>query len=294
MVQHRVCSFMVLLLGVCLIAKVVAAEPIHYPRYGISFTPPPGWQGQETEFGYVLGSNTQAGMLVVTLHEIQSMAAMRAEAAQVLTDGYSYELAPVGGLEPVGDNGIGGVYQGVFGQEFAQAYAVGLVNAHGPGVLIIAVTSQMAYGPAHRQAALALAESVSFAPPEAGALDDQWTAQLSNTRLIYMSSTASRGGGDSGFASSRTEADLCGNGRFSMSHSSQVAMDVPGVSGGSHGSGGGAGQWRIEQAEGQAGVLILQFDDGRMQEYRLTPRAEHGEINVDGQRWFVSRSRAQC
>ncbi len=281
------------LAGWCPIALHASSE-VSYPRYGINFTPPAGWEGEETAYGYVLGSHTHPGLIIIDLHEIDSMQQLKMLAAQELTDGSSYALAPVGVAQAIDEQTLAGEFQGWFGGEQARAYAAAMVNPHGPGLLILGVTSAAAYGPAQRQAVLELVESVTFSARERGEIDQQWTQRLADHRLIHMSSSGGSRSGSSGFASSRTEADLCRGGRFSFSSSSQVAATVPGVSGHSHGGDSGSGQWRVETGSGDAGVLILEFDDGRMQEYRLTPRSEAGEINVDGERWFLSRSRSAC
>ncbi len=266
---------------------------VSYPRYGLSFAQPPDWQGQETPHGYVMGSAVHPGMLVASLHEHRNLATLQQQAQAGIGDGATFQLMPAGGFEPVGEAGLGGIFEGMFSGDFARAYVVGLIHPHGgPGVLIVAVTTPDAFAPLHRDAVLALAASLRFDPPGQGALHDGWTRALAGSRLLHLSSASAPSGG--GFASSRTELDLLADGRFRLAARSQASMGVAGLSGHSRGADGASGRWRVETAggaesEGAEGVLVLGHDDGRHTEYRLAPGAEAGEVLLDGARWFLQR-----
>ncbi len=274
-----------------LVAGAVQAQTtgkVDFKHLGISFSVPDGWVGQEMAGGYLMGSHSEPGLIMLILHDITSMEAMRTNARQGIRDEGVF-LMPAGDLEGVGSRGVGGVYSGTLNGQKVTSYIVGLVNPHGSGVTIMAATDPAKYSATYRKLALAVANSTQFYKAEKLPVVDEWKQALVNHRLTYMDSYYSSGSSYGGYSSgggysTKVEIDLCAEGHFKHSNHSSMSVDTGGAFGSSANSGSGSGQWSVVGGTGEQAVLVLNFHDGNQSRYNLNYRDKKTLLN--GERWF--------
>ena len=285
------------LLAACAFAVTVTRAPaaaarIDDPQLGIALEVPAGWTAKRLPQGLLLGSTTVPGLVLVAAHEHADLDALRAQARQGIDDGAGTALRLHGQLRDFDGRGVAGEFRGRFDGVVATAYVVGLVNPHGEGLTVTAVTEPANFGAAHREVALAVARSVRFSPPREPDTVTAWRGELAGRRLAYLGSYSSRVGGNTGMQM-RDEMHLCDDGSFARQSSSDASFDSGGAFGSSRARAGGAGHWAVVPgADGASVFLRLRFGDGRQQDLRLALRAD-GHVSLDGSRWFRSRS-ARC
>lgn len=259
-----------------------------YPELGVRFTIPAGWSGREQDESVVLASTTVPGLVVLTPHEHREIAALRVEAEGGIDDGAGTALKPHGALTAMGSSGISGEFRGRFDGAPATAYAVGLINPHGRGLTVVAVTSPETYTAAHRTVALEVARSVEFSAPRVPAVVAEWRQGLSGRRLArYASSYGSGSGGYSGFQSS-TQFHLCPSGDFAFGGRESGSFDTPGAFGSTGGSPTGSGRWEVTVKPDGSPWLQLRYHTGAVETYRLEQRGANTYLN--GARYFRTAS----
>ncbi|ARA93982.1 hypothetical protein AWN76_013005 [Rhodothermaceae bacterium RA] len=271
------------------VADQPTTEPMSDPYRGIRLQAPDGWVGQAVEGGFIFGSHTIPGLLLVLFHDLNSLDALRAEAQQGLVEDDGTMLRLSSPLEPFGERGLRGEYEGTIQGQAARVYAIGLLSPHGGGVTILAATEANRYTDVYAGYAEALARSVVFTAPQTPSVVDEWRQRLSGMRLTYLSSYYS-GGVDGAYVGSSSEAtiDLCQAGYFLYGSSSSLSVDGGfgsgyNASGYSGGRDQGQGQWEVVHRGGQS-VLLLRFHDGRTHEYTLTD--EDGKTFLNGERYY--------
>ncbi len=247
---------------------------------GVQFTIPNGWFGQEAEAALVLGSNTEVGLILMMQHEYSTIAEIKAEAdAGLVEDGIMLQRS--GNYETIGTNGIGAEFSGRIQGAQAKAYIASLVNPHGAGITIMSMTESDKFSARYRELAHLIAKSVKFSKPVVPPVVNEWKEALQDTRLSYLSSYSS---GSSGGSSSSVYIHLCRAGYFKYSSSSSLSIDTGGAFGYSGGSGQGNGRWDV-LSDGQGGaMLVLYFEDGSTNEYRLS--FQDGKTFLNGNRYF--------
>jgi hypothetical protein len=274
------------------VAIAARAERIDDPLLGIALDVPAGWTAKRLPQALLLGSTTVPGIVLVAGHEHADLDAVRAQVRRGLDDGAGTALRLHGELRDIelpSGRGIAGEFRGRFDGVPATAYIVGLVNPHGEGLTVTAVTEPAKYGAAHREVALAVARSVRFSVPREPGAVATWRSELAGRRLAYLGSYSSRVGGSTGMQM-RDEMHLCGDGSFARQSSSDASFDSGGAFGSSRSRGAAAGQWSVVPGADGSGVFLrLQSADGRRQDLRLALRSD-GHLNLDGSRWFRSRS----
>ncbi len=126
------------------------------------------------------------------------------------------------------------------------------------------------------------------AVPAGGKTDDgsamarQWAQRLAGMKLTHLESYSS---GSAGGYSSRVEAILTADGRYSYRSSSSVSVNVEGASGSSGGRHGSEGRWRVVSRGGRA-FLELTPDGGTPELLELVNR--EGKTYIGGRRYFVT------
>jgi hypothetical protein len=115
-------------------------------------------------------------------------------------------------------------------------------------------------------------------------LGREWSQFLAGKKATRISSYSS---GSAGGYSARTEVHLCPDGRFALSGSSSVSVDVGGVFGGSGGTSAEQGTWRII-TQGQIAGIELRSADGGVEQYRLD--YQNDQTLVNGERWYITPS----
>jgi hypothetical protein len=180
-------------------------------------------------------------------------------------------------------------YQGTISFQPARAHAVGLINPHGTGLTIIAMTTAEQYSELHSNLVREIARSVRFVKVEVKESSSQWGEMLKNAKLTYMHTYSSNSGSYGGYTtgggfSDKVEIDLCAKGYFNHSSSSSMSFDTGGGFGSSHDSGQGSGTWKvILNASGQD-VLQLSFYSGQVYEYVLS--LQDNKTYLNDQRYF--------
>ncbi|RMG74317.1 MAG: hypothetical protein D6722_02630 [Bacteroidetes bacterium] len=264
---------------------------VDYKHLGIQFTIPDGWVGQEIDGGFLMGHNSIPGLILLSTHEYQTLNQLRAGAVEAFNDGNGSSLVIAGQLESLGNNALGGEYQGTIEWQPAKAYGIGLINPHGTGVVILAATTAAQYGPDYKRFAQQVQQSFRFYKPDHSQVVATWKPFLSGMRLTYMDSYYSPGvgsGGIGGGYSNERIIELCSQGHFFFSSSSEMTISGDNVSGWDQGGGQGQGRWEIAVNAGGSPILRLRFQQGEVYEYVLSRSGN--ELYLDGNRNYRTQA----
>lgn len=264
---------------------------IEYKESGLVFTIPQGWVGQESGEAFVMGSNTEPGLLMLLPHESNSLETLRQEAAAGLQD-ESISLQPEGVLKNISSNGIGGLFSGTVQGEKAKAYIIGLINPHGPGLTIIAMTEAGKYAARYEQLALALAKSVRFSKPESAPAVQEWKKELMNKRLSYIYSSSSSTFGYTGMSETE-EMWLCAQGYFQYKSDSSNSFDTGGAFGYSGGKDRGAGTWDVVPNNSGGAMIQLIFQNGTVKNFNIQG-VKGQKLYLGGYGYFWSNAGETC
>lgn len=262
---------------------------IREPAYGVGFKAPEGWQYQKNELGYLMGHNSVAGFITVTINPYNTIEAMRQGAYEGIQEEGGTALALQGEPVAYGNNGLAANFQGTMNWETATAYVIGLISpVGGKSISCMIISTPDQFTDIHRSTLESIADSFNFFKPEipdAVKEWDEWFKTAGGCRLKYLSSSGSSdyGGGYSG-SSSEATIDLCPNGSFSSSSSSEMSMSIDAGSAFAASNDGGVGQWELS-FNGTHPVLVLNFNDGQMAEYVLTYVEQKTYLNDT--RYFV-------
>ncbi|MCU0645281.1 MAG: hypothetical protein MUC94_13620, partial [bacterium] len=261
------------------------SEEVGDPYFGFKFVPPSGWIAQKTDAGYVLGSNSEQGIILIVPHQYQNLDAIKSLAAEGLADENGTQLQMKGSAQQFGDNGIEVSFEGLVQWQQAKAHAIGLLAPSGGGVTIIVATESARFGQLYENYARSIAKSVKFFKPETPSAVNEWRQKLNNCRLTYLWSYYSGGGTDGSYVSGsqKTVIDLCAKGNFRFFDDSQMGVDGGGASGYSGGSSNGDGTWEIS-SQGQNALLRLKFHNGKVFDYVLT--MQDGKTYLNDKRFF--------
>lgn len=272
-------------------AILFAQETGHrdFPSLGIAFDIPEGWFGQENNLGYIMGSYTDPGMILMLPHESRDIEQLKLEAKQGVADNQGTNLMLTGAIEDFTSQGLQGLYQGTINYQPAKAFAVGLINPYGTGVTILAMTTADQFTDLHKELAKQVAGSVKFSKLEIKEAKREWGNLLMNARLTYMHSYNSGTGSYDGYVtgggySDQEQIDLCAQGYFKYSSSSTMSFDTGGGFGSSHDSGQGAGKWKVIVNTSGQDALQLNFYNGQVYEYVLS--LEDKKTYLNGKRYF--------
>lgn len=273
------------------VAAVLLTVPLHGARaeltgrvdlepLGVAFTVPEQWQGQRAEGMVVLGGQREPGLILLFQHAHESLEDIRREASGGIVD-EGVALRPVGPLEPIGADALGGRFSGTFSGFAAEVYVVARLNPHGEGVTVMAMTDPENFSARYEALAREIAASLTFREVQHSPLVDQARGLLTHTRLTFLESYSSGSGG--GY-SARRSIDLCPDMRFQQQGSAQLAVDVGGAFGSAQGRGEGTGQWSVIPGQGASTLLELRHDSGVVQHYVV--HFEDGRTYLDGERYF--------
>jgi len=263
---------------------------IQQPQWGVTFTMPDGWVGQQGPEGYLFGSHTERGFVLILPHEYATLEALRAEAQKGLDDGFGTRLEVEDAIQAFGERGLAAALRGQVEGQPAQAYVVSVLSPSGGGVTVLSAVEPAYYTEAVAQRTEQIAQSIEFtAPASASPAGSDWAASLKGSRLTYMYSYYSGGAsGDYVGASEETIIDLCSAGHFFYSGSHSLAVDGGAGSGyNASGYGGGSdqgqGRWTVVQQGGEP-TLQLTFSSGEVATYAISYPDE--ELHLNGERFF--------
>ncbi len=263
-----------------------------YPYLGIAFRIPDGWTGQETESGYIMGSDKEAGFILLMTHESKDIEQLKQEARQGIYEEGGTLLQLYGELEPIGNAGVGGMFTGMLEYNQAQAYIAAVLNPFGTGVTVMAVTDPPHYSDRYKTLAKEVAESLKFATPKESPVVKEWEQTLKGAKLTYMSSSSSSGYSSYGYSSTTEEILLCPNGRFTYYYNSSISAGSSGVSGFSNNNDDGQGTWKVISEGGETAILQLDYTDGRQDQFRIT--YSNGKTYLNDSRYFRTYDHNQC
>jgi hypothetical protein len=265
-----------LMSALLLSVNTFAQQPrlIREPALGVEFKAPEGWQYQKNEMGYVMGHNSIAGVILVTSSPYLNLDELIQGAYQGIQEEGGTLLQLKGEPVTFGNNGLAGNYQGTLNWQQVTAYAIGLISPlGGTGVSCMIITTPNLLTENHKSILESMANSFNFFKPE---IPDEvkewedWFKTPGGCRLKYLSSSGSSnyGGGYTG-SSSEATIDLCPNGSFRESSSSEFSMSIDAGSAYSDSNDGGVGQWKLS-FDGTNPVLVLNYNDGQTAQYALT------------------------
>ncbi len=268
------------------LAQESLSGAIDYPQLGISFTVPADWTANENEGMVYLGSEKVPGLILMTIHELRTMDELKAS----LDAGFSEDgikLFPRGTAVVLRPDVATMDYDGKIEGEEAAGLGIGMLNPHGNGVSIVALSlNRTDHGPA-RSAVMALMESVRFRKVEyTGPSTEHWRRHLTNTRLTRIESYSSPGateGTIGGGYSSEVRIDLCAEG-FTLNGSSLVSAGGADVAGSSGGSTSSEGRWDVVAAPNGSPLLQLDHTNGARSEFKLDE--DEGKVYLNGERWY--------
>lgn len=273
------------ILFILLFTNMVQAQKtgkVEYPSLGISFTIPEGWVGQETETGFIMGSNTVAGFILMTTHDAKDLAGIEAEARQGIVDNQGTSMKLAGNIEKIQQNTVGALFSGTISYETAKAYVIGMVNPYGTGITILTATLPSSYSDTHKKAGTQVAQSVQFYAPVISSESKKWKEGLMNCRLTYMKSYNS---GDGSGYNDQIKIDLCGQGYFNYNSNSYTSFGSNIGYNNPNSSNKGAGTWTIkDNTQGQP-FLQLNFYNGEVYEYILSLNNENKPL-LNGKKYF--------
>ena len=239
---------------------------------GYSFTAPAGWKSNRGDVGFTLVNPTKTIIIAVKPHDYANFeAAVRDtqldDSSRVV--GKSQDLRNGGKTVRVAQTTPNGTL-------IIDLFV--LFSPNGGGTSIIAM-SNAANADAAFNAGLDLSEGVTFVKRErrssaVNGASSPWHSALTGKHLLYMYS------GNGYFEEKHIY--LCSSGVF-LQKTGSGGFSPGDVDGGSFaGRGGHRGSWRISGS-----TLILNFQDGSVGEYALTPRRAGNEVGLNGKRYFV-------
>ncbi len=266
---------------------------VDYEYLGIEFKVPDGWVGQKGEEGYVMGSNTVAGMITVFFHDYTDLQSLEAEISQGITD-EGMQLTVENQFERIGDNAIGGTLVGQIQGSAVKAYSLTVVNKLGKGLMMIAVTSPEMYNSSYKDILLEIKKSAKFKKPKENPLVTECLKQISGRRLLYIY-TGSTGSYDYDegyyngvYSNEEVKIDLCANKTFRYSGNSSTSI-TGGAIGYSGSNDNGDGEWKVNATSANGIELSLMFNNGTVKSFKITSEENWRKIYLNGERYYYDK-----
>lgn len=267
-----------------------ATGEVDYPYLGIKFTIPSGWVGQELEEGYLMGSETEPGFILMMTHEATKLDELKAEAEKGIHEAGGTSFSLQGALDQISHEAVGGRFSGTLEYNKAEAYIGAMINPFGTGVTVMVVTNPESYGARQEELAMEVLKSLRFAQPKENPVVKDWSETLQGAKLTYLSTTGGLDVDGYSGSSSREEILLCGN-QFTYYNSYHASFDDYSGSASASSDDSGQGNWKV-QGDDEEVYLILSFNDGRLSEYRLEYKDE--KTLLSGSRYFRTYDHGEC
>ena len=277
----------VLLIGHCDAQQL--PSHVDFQELGISFDVPPGWTAQIEGEIILMGHESIPGLMLMSENQANNVAELKQMAqAGIIEEGV--HLKPVGEFKNIGSDRLEVHYQGTFNGESVKAFALAVIDQKGKGVNVMIVTSSNQFDQIHQDEAKKLAASVKFYQAIESSKTQEWKNYIVGQKLTYMrtSGGSDYGGGYSG-TSDKIEIQLCGNGRFIFYANSHSSFDDSAGMGYVNDNESNVGQYEIS-TPGDTTFLILNFESGKVIEYKLTTNKENHTL-LNGRRYFVTDSK---
>jgi hypothetical protein len=268
-----ICGFLMISLS----GTILAQEVLEYPTLGIKVTVPYGFGYEENEDGLILYSNQYPDTyFILAQHEYNHIDELKTIADEPYEEkSISLKLTKSGDIELVDDNAIAAYFTGNVGNNKATAFILARLNPFGEGISIIGLTiNQNLDKEILRTNVIELNKGVVLEEITMSAEIIEWIEKLNNTRLEYRTSYSSNSytsGSISGYSSSSEAIELCSDGYFNYSGSSNTSMSSGGlgVLGSSNSSKKGNGEWSIQENDSKEPVLLLKYYNGSVEEYSM-------------------------
>lgn len=258
---------------------------IKYDALGITFTVPEDWSGKKTEAGYLITSNSNTVFILILQNDIKDMITLKKDILTGTSNTNGTTLTQTGDISHLPKNGLASKYTGMMEWQKAYAFIACRLNPYGNGISVLCATKPNLYTDEHRKTTLQIANSIQFIKPNSDIsiqnTDNEWISKLNDSRLTYMSTYSTYGGG----GSSKRVIDLCRKGYFNFSSNYSMTLDTGGAFGSSSNANKGSGTWKvIKNALGES-MLQLTFNNGKIYEYALTTD-EDDKTFFNGNRYF--------
>ncbi|MDN5205689.1 hypothetical protein QQ008_30170 [Fulvivirgaceae bacterium BMA10] len=290
----------ILLFTTTILSAQQLPQHVEFQELGLSFDIPEGWLGQLDGEHVLLGSHSQAGLMIAFENNSKTVSELK----QIALQGFEIKGAY---LDPVGDiviknaKRVEGMYQGMFNNNLVKCYAIGLINELGSGMTILMLAKSTEFTDAQKAAADELAGSVKFFQSNDSELTVQWKNRIMGRQLKYMYSLVDYDiNGEGGSSSRDILIDLCHNGQFTYYSNSNISVDTgdEGIDTGdaevyrgstfSNSTNDSRGTFQIYSYDNEA-VLELTFENGEVYEYDLSYESEDA-ILLNEIRYFILQS----
>ena len=252
---------------------------------GITFIVPDDWVGQQTALGFLITSTKTPGFILIFSNDIKDMNTMKSEALKGIVNNNGTSLQLTGNLEFLQKNGYAGKYTGTLEWQQTYSFIAGIINPYGNSITVLCATKPNLYSDEHRKITLQIVNSMQFIKPNRELstidIDNEWKTILNDSRLTYMSTYSTYGGG----SSSKRIIDLCSKGYFNFTSSYSMALDTGGAFGSSSDANKGTGTWKVIKNTFGKPILQLTFYNGEVYEYVLTTDKDDKTF-LDGERYF--------
>ena len=261
------------------------ATKAKHDALGITFTIPENWFGQKTALGFLITSTKTPGFVLILPNYIKDIVTMKSDALKGIQNNNGTSLLLTGNLESLQKDGFAGKYTGTLEWQQIHSFIAGKINPYGNGVTILCATKPNLYSDEHRKTTLQIANSIQFTKPKSDVsilnIDNQWTTRLYGSRLTYMSTYSTYGGG----SSSKRIIDLCSKGYFNFSSNYNMTLDTGGTFGSSSDANKGSGTWTVVKSALGESMLQLTFYNGEIYEYIITSDKDDKTF-LNGDRYF--------
>lgn len=234
---------------------------------GYSFVEPENFTSEKNDEGFAFANQSKTILLLVKNHNFQNFLKF-SEQANIEKDGFQM----VGKIQDLGGESKTFRVTKQTPQGWLVVDTFVMFSPFGGGTLIVAFSDTANAEPAFNSA-LKISRSLTFTKPQTSALALQIKTLLGGKHLLYLYT-------GNGY-SERTDIYLCSSGEFVFRNdaSSSSALGTGAI------AGNGDGRWTISN---NANSLILQFNNGRTNEYVLSARQASNEIGLNGKRFFVT------
>lgn len=294
-----VITLLLLLFTTTLFAQAPYTGELDYPYLGIKLTIPEQWKGAENGEFLILGSDTEVGLIGLTVNEAKHVSELKQVAdAGWIEDGVFMQRSS--DFEQIGAEGLAAEFSGIFQGEQAKAWIAGIINPHGNSLTIIALTSEEAYSKRQPELVKKIVASLRFAVPKEAEHNAEWRQGLAGRKLSYLDSSYDSGPnyydadgqsyGSYTSYSSRHVIHLCSDQTFYSSTSNSNSFDSVGGFGGTSNNSSGDGVWKVTTGSAGQSILKLEHADESYKEFELEYR--DGKTYLDGSRYFRTTSDA--
>jgi len=235
-----------------------------HDEWGVTFDVPPAWKVGQREGLLLLGSDTEAGLMIIRFGRGTSLEQLVKDYGEGMSeDGVMLMPAKPAQEFPAGRNrGMAGELAGT-GQDGSRLRGriIAVASPYGDAAVVFGLTTEEKYQ-GLRSRVETLASSLSFARPKAAPVLEFLAGQY-----YYISASA--------YGSSERYLNLCGDGSFYEGNETYSA----GSAGVAAGGAGGGGRWTAE-GDASQGVIRVTFRSGETREFPY--RRSGSDLSVGG------------